>query len=438
MDTIRRQGGRVGAAVRARVRWPIVLACVAVLLVPAFAGADQLEELKNSIRQGVSDAMRKGSDSARKAVDPASGTAVPPAGQPANPPPPKAKGAHAPADAQSVPPASARSSSACTSLQPAERPPFLSVTNTCNGEIYLLLADSGGRCAARPVHAGGTTSVLRESTIRGVCRRTAVPLVQGSCTCPAGTEVSGEAAAERVPVAGDAPATAAPAPSTAAQESNPGLFGGVLAAITKNSSNAVQNEIDRTVNQATGGSGGSVSGSSGGSSSGGSSTGSGGYGSKGAGSAALVDSGPSHASSAPGTLTQAEIEYLTKSDYEQCAIHTTYLKNLHDCTCRSEAYKQVLNAKRSKTLSQEELNQRGQICPAPKATTYAWVYQTCDDFMQHKRTDHAQFCGCTAERFSSTFHERPDSNLRKVEALRKNSMVACGLSDKSHNIHGAK
>ena len=69
----------------------------------------------------------------------------------------------------------------------------------------------------------------------------------------------------------------------------------------------------------------------------------------------------------------------------------------------------------------------GETCPASKDTTYSWIYRSCDDYMQHKRSDHAAFCACTAERFSSTYLSHPNSNLRKVEALRRDSMKACGL-----------
>ncbi|MFM0198728.1 hypothetical protein PQR53_02465 [Paraburkholderia fungorum] len=134
-------------------------------------------------------------------------------------------------------------------------------------------------------------------------------------------------------------------------------------------------------------------------------------------------------------LTQDQIDKGAKAYYDNCAIHTTYLRNLHDCNCLTEGYKQAATARRSTQLSTEDQYRIGQTCPAPKATTYAWVYKTCDDYMQHVRTDHAEFCGCTAERFSSTFQSQPNSNLRKVEALRAESMKACGLADRSHNLH---
>lgn len=70
-----------------------------------------------------------------------------------------------------------------------------------------------------------------------------------------------------------------------------------------------------------------------------------------------------------------------------------------------------------------------------KETIVAGVYKSYDDYMQHVCSDHAQFYGCSADRFATQFRARPDSNLRKVEALRHESMKACGLADQSHNLH---
>lgn len=366
MDT-KRQQDRTGAAVCKTMRWPAALACLAVLLFPAAA------------------------------------------------------------DAQGTPPVNAGGSSPCLSFQTVGYSTI--ATNTCDIPIWVFAqGPSGGRCFQAALKPGKKTPLPGMATIRALCRRTAASITAGSCECPAGTEMSGGAAAERAPDAVAAPPapspTPAPAPPTAAQDPGAGLFGAVLGALTKSSPDAVRNQIERTVSQATGGSGVSVGGSSGGSSNG--------------ISAAPTNEGRSYDSSITGRspLTQAQIDKGVKSYYENCAIHTTYLKNLHDCACLSEGYKQIAIAKRSTQLSPEEQYQIGQTCPAPKATTYAWVYQTCDDYMQHNRTDHAQFCGCSADRFSSTFQGQPNSNLRKVEALRKESMVACGLADRSHNIHG--
>jgi hypothetical protein len=217
-----------------------------------------------------------------------------------------------------------------------------------------------------------------------------------------------------------------------AEDPKPGAFDGLFGAITKSTAEAVKNGIDRTLNKATGNSGASSNRSLAGESDGGSI----GLASQGAESSAPISITQSSRPGGPEKtpLTQVQIDKGVKDYYENCAIHTTYLRNLHDCNCLTEGYKQAAILRRSAQISTDDQNRIGQTCPAPKATTYAWVYKSCDDYMQHNRTDHAQFCGCTAERFSTTFQNQPNSNRRKVEALRKESMTACGLADRSHNI----
>lgn len=139
------------------------------------------------------------------------------------------------------------------------------------------------------------------------------------------------------------------------------------------------------------------------------------------------------AGSAPGPMpargkaTPEQIEAAVAKYHDNCAVHTTYLRNMHDCECLTRGAREALTARKSVVVSVEEQYQLGQTCAAPKETIYAWVYQTCDDYMQHKRTDHTQFCACTGNRFSDAFRASPNSNLRKVEALRAASMKACGL-----------
>jgi hypothetical protein len=220
-----------------------------------------------------------------------------------------------------------------------------------------------------------------------------------------------------------------------AEDPPSGTLDGLFQSITKNTADAVKKGIDKTLNKTMGNSGASSNSSSTGNASTGSS--SIGLPSQSTGSAAPMSVAQSSHPGVPEKipLTQDQIDKGAKGYYDNCAIHTTYLRNLHDCNCLTEGYKQIATAKRSTQLSPEEQNRIGQTCPAPKATTYAWVYKTCDDYMQHVRTDHAEFCGCTAEHFSTTFQSQPNSKLRKVEALRAESMKACGLADRSHNIH---
>lgn len=140
--------------------------------------------------------------------------------------------------------------------------------------------------------------------------------------------------------------------------------------------------------------------------------------------AASTNTGPMPAR---GKATPEQIDAAVAKYHDNCAIHTDYLRNMHDCDCLSRGAREMLMARKSVVVSTEEQYQLGQTCAAPKETIYAWVYKTCNDYMQHQRADHAQFCGCTADRFSNSFRASPNSNLRKVEALRRDSMKACGL-----------
>lgn len=145
-------------------------------------------------------------------------------------------------------------------------------------------------------------------------------------------------------------------------------------------------------------------------------------------------------SATPGGLgrrpaTQAQIDTEVEQFHRNCTTSNAYLRSLHDCECLTRGERTALETNRSTQPTTDQKYQLGQTCPAAKKVTYDWVYKSCDDYFQHNRTDHVQFCGCTAERFSTSFGAHPNSNLRMVEALRRESMQACGLSDRSHNTH---
>ena len=110
-----------------------------------------------------------------------------------------------------------------------------------------------------------------------------------------------------------------------------------------------------------------------------------------------------------------------------CTTTGMYLGYLHDCECLTQGARKVLEAKGRSQVSPEDQAQLGQTCPAAKNVTYDWVYQTCDGYMKSVRSDHGEFCACTAEHFAVAFRSHPNSNLRKVEALKAESMKACSL-----------
>ena len=127
---------------------------------------------------------------------------------------------------------------------------------------------------------------------------------------------------------------------------------------------------------------------------------------------------------------QADIDQAVKHFADGCRANSK-LNVLHDCKCLTEQFRSMANAIGQPVLP---LGALAQVCPAAKKTTYDWVFTTCDDYMRNVRTDHESFCGCAAERFATSYLARPNSLLRQVDALRRDSMVACGLADRTHAI----
>ena len=176
---------------------------------------------------------------------------------------------------------------------------------------------------------------------------------------------------------------------------------------------------------ASGGSGRSgYSGSSGGSGSSGRSGGSGGSRGSGGSGGAVGSGGP----------TSDEVEKEV-SDFSSACTKNSFFSSLHDCGCMTSSYRREVLASGSTKIRATLENKLLATCPAPKETIYNWVMTNCESYFQHTRSDHAQFCGCSAEKFSVEFHAQPLPGLRLIEALRKRSELACGLADRSHNIH---
>ncbi|HCS41835.1 MAG TPA: hypothetical protein DIW52_03265 [Pseudomonas sp.] len=123
------------------------------------------------------------------------------------------------------------------------------------------------------------------------------------------------------------------------------------------------------------------------------------------------------------------------ADFHTQCVNSSQLNGLHECECLTEGYRQRATRSGSTILSMKDQNELLQTCPASHEVTKAWVFQSCDAFMQHKRSDHVEFCNCTGDYFATKFRATPLFGLRQIEALRKESMQACGLADKSHNLH---
>jgi len=122
------------------------------------------------------------------------------------------------------------------------------------------------------------------------------------------------------------------------------------------------------------------------------------------------------------------------ADFHSQCLNTSQLNGLHECECLTEGYRQRATRSGSTILPMKDQNELLQTCPASHEVTKAWVFQSCDGFMQHKRSDHVEFCNCTGDNFATRFRANPLNNLRQIEALRKESMQSCGLADTSHNL----
>ncbi|MDB5920062.1 MAG: hypothetical protein JWR40_4296 [Massilia sp.] len=142
-------------------------------------------------------------------------------------------------------------------------------------------------------------------------------------------------------------------------------------------------------------------------------------------------SGGSGGSGAPSSdAVEKEI-----SDFSSACTRNPFFSSLHDCGCMTSSYRREVLASGSTKIRATLTQKLLATCPAPKQTIYNWVNRSCESAFDRKRSDHAQFCGCSAEKFSVEFNARPLETLRLVEALRKRSMLACGLADRSHDIH---
>jgi hypothetical protein len=173
---------------RSTMAWLIALACASGLLFPAFASAGPLDDLKNNITQGLSDAAHKGIDSTRQSVDSALGSSGQTVGRTASSPQSEGSGSSAPVSALGGPAASAPGSSQCITIQRGVT--HYDVTNTCPFSIGIVLQHPPGRCMYESRKAGKTGGIPIGLTVRAVCRYGG-PIQMYSCQCPAGYELSG-------------------------------------------------------------------------------------------------------------------------------------------------------------------------------------------------------------------------------------------------------
>ena len=70
-------------------------------------------------------------------------------------------------------------------------------------------------------------------------------------------------------------------------------------------------------------------------------------------------------------------------------------------------------------------------CPAARSTISDYTFVSCDDYMKDRRTDHEQFCRCSGDKTADDFIAKPDHKLSAFENIRRQSLVACGIANKS-------
>ncbi|RYH24006.1 MAG: hypothetical protein EON54_24705 [Alcaligenaceae bacterium] len=102
---------------------------------------------------------------------------------------------------------------------------------------------------------------------------------------------------------------------------------------------------------------------------------------------------------------------------------STYL----ECGCVEREFKQTRQAEGwglGKAALLEKVQDR---CPNKKQVILNYVESNCFETFKNTRTDAYELCRCTADRVSTAFVNKPNSNVRHVERLRKDALTACGV-----------
>jgi hypothetical protein len=128
--------------------------------------------------------------------------------------------------------------------------------------------------------------------------------------------------------------------------------------------------------------------------------------------------------------TKADLEREVQRFGVECA-KSDFLPDLYDCRCLTDGYRQGVLAANS-THRRDAIVRESRLletCPAPRTSIFAWLKRGCESAFR-TQGDHADFCNCSAERFTTVFRAQPPGSRREIESLKKNSMLACGLADR--------
>lgn len=160
---------------------------MASLSVPMFAGAFQLEDIKNTFKQAVSDTARKQIESGKQQVDSLLTDGAKTGGPPSQSS--QANGNQQAADATGgAAAAGASTPTQCVSSQ-AQSQGSTRFTNTCAQHIWILyrLPDKGCyQVSLKPAKFAVLTSATE---VLVACRRNATVIPPGTCDCPSGTQL---------------------------------------------------------------------------------------------------------------------------------------------------------------------------------------------------------------------------------------------------------
>lgn len=107
---------------------------------------------------------------------------------------------------------------------------------------------------------------------------------------------------------------------------------------------------------------------------------------------------------------------------------TNYFYNsFHNCKCVAVKYLDARIKSDPNIPKERVFNKVANQCPDETAIA-GYIYKNCAEYMKNVRKDYVSFCTCNANNVARSYSKNPIMNLRYIESLRRNSMMACGLA----------
>lgn len=116
-------------------------------------------------------------------------------------------------------------------------------------------------------------------------------------------------------------------------------------------------------------------------------------------------------------------------DVESSCEKNYFYSSFHDCKCIAVKFIDARMKSDPSTTKDRVFNSISNEC-VDEAGVAGYIYRSCGDYMQHKRTDYVDFCKCTANKVAASFAKTPVMSLRVVESLRRQAFIDCGIRDK--------